>query len=144
MALYISILLFGICDVSLKFFTQVDIKKIVAYGTVQEMNLIYLGLLFFSKKSLVYVSLFTLTHAILSTIFFFLVDLLYKRFKSRSIYNIFGVFSFYPILTFIIIFSCLSFNAFPLSLKFMLEIFLFSVFFELNFFIIFFVLFIIN
>jgi len=74
MALYISILLFGICDVSLKFFTQVDIKKIVAYGTVQEMNLIYLGLLFFSKKSLVYVSLFTLTHAILSTIFFFLVE----------------------------------------------------------------------
>ena len=133
MPVYLTILLFSVCDVSLKFFTQVDIKKIVAYGTVQEMNLIYLGLLFFNKKSLIYVSLFILTHAILSTIFFFIVDCLYKRYKSRSIYNIYASFNFYPITTFIIIFSCLGFNAFPGSLKFFLELFIFSALFEINF-----------
>lgn len=143
-SLYITILLFSICDVSFKFFSQVDIKKIVAYATVQEMNLIYLGLLFFNKKSLIYVSLFTLTHSVLSTIFFYTVDCLYKRYKSRSIYNIFATFIFYPTMTFLIIFSCLSFNAFPGSLKFFLEIFIFTALFEINFFTTFGILIIVN
>ena len=63
--------MFSVCDVSLKFFSQVDLKKLVAYSTVQEMNLIYIGLLWGSKKSLIYVSIFSLTHTLLSTMFFF-------------------------------------------------------------------------
>ena len=32
----------GIIDSSLKMWGQTDIKKLVAYGTIQEMNIIYL------------------------------------------------------------------------------------------------------
>jgi NADH:ubiquinone oxidoreductase subunit 4 (subunit M) len=32
----------GVIDASLKMWGQIDIKKLVAYGTIQEMNLIFL------------------------------------------------------------------------------------------------------
>lgn len=134
MYIYLSILLFGVCDVSLKFFSQVDLKKLVAYSTVQEMNLIYLGLLWGSKKSIVYVSLFSLTHALLSTMFFFIIDIIYKRYYSRSILNVSGLIINYPLISLLLILSCLNYNGFPLSLKFLLEVFLFLSFFETNFF----------
>ena len=130
--IYITILLFGVCDVSLKFFSQVDLKKLVAYSTVQEMNLIYMGLLWGSKKSIVYVSLFSLTHTLLSTMFFFIIDIIYKRYYSRSIYNINGLFLNYPTISLLLILSCLNYNGFPLSLKFFLEIFFFLSLFEMN------------
>jgi formate hydrogenlyase subunit 3/multisubunit Na+/H+ antiporter MnhD subunit len=37
-----SICIIGIIDSSLKMWGQTDIKKLVAYGTIQEMNIIYL------------------------------------------------------------------------------------------------------
>jgi NADH:ubiquinone oxidoreductase subunit 4 (subunit M) len=35
----------GVIDASLKMWGQLDLKKLVAYGTVQEMNLIYIAFL---------------------------------------------------------------------------------------------------
>jgi len=130
---FFTILLFSVCDVSLKFFSQVDLKKLIAYSTVQEMNLMFIGLLWGTKKSLIYVSLFSLTHTLLSTIFFFLVDVIYKRYYSRSIYNVSGIFVNYPLLCLCIIIACLNYNGFPFSLKFFLEIFLFHTLIEINF-----------
>ena len=40
--LYVSICLIGVIDSSLKMWGQTDLKKLVAYGTIQEMNLIFL------------------------------------------------------------------------------------------------------
>lgn len=97
------------------------------------MNLIFIGLLWGSYKSIIYVSFFCLTHTLLSTIFFFLIDIIYKRYLSRSIYNITGIFINYPLLSLLVIFACLNYNGFPLSLKFFLEIFFFNLLFELNF-----------
>lgn len=130
--IYYTILMFSICDVSLKFFSQVDLKKLVAYSTVQEMNLIYIGLLWGSKKSLIYVSIFSLTHTLLSTMFFFIIDIIYKRYYSRSIYNICGLFINYPTISLLLIFACFNYNGFPCSLKFFVEIFFFYSLFEIN------------
>ena len=129
-----TILFFSIIDVSLKFYSQVDLKKLIAYSTVQEMNLIFCGLIWNTKKSFVYVALFSLTHALLSTIFFFLVDIIYKRYYSRSVYNIIGVFELYPYISYLIILACLNYNGFPFSLKFFLELFFFNMIIEINFF----------
>ena len=129
-----TILFFSIIDVSLKFYSQVDLKKLIAYSTVQEMNLIFCGLIWNTKKSFVYVALFSLTHALLSTIFFFLVDIIYNRYYSRSVYNIIGVFELYPYISYLIILACLNYNGFPFSLKFFLELFFFNMIIEINFF----------
>jgi hydrogenase-4 component F len=40
--LFITIAFIGVVDSSLKMWGQTDLKKLVAYGTIQEMNLIYL------------------------------------------------------------------------------------------------------
>jgi len=129
-----AILFFSIIDVSLKFYSQVDLKKLIAYSTVQEMNLIFCGLIWGTKKSLIYVALFSLTHTLLSTIFFFLVDVIYKRYYSRSIYNIIGIFELYPLLSCSIILACLNYNGFPFSLKFFLELLVFNMLVEINLF----------
>lgn len=39
---FITICVLGIVDASLKMWGQTDLKKLVAYGTIQEMNMIYL------------------------------------------------------------------------------------------------------
>ena len=40
--LFSTIAILGILDASMKMWGQTDIKKLVAYGTIQEMNIIYL------------------------------------------------------------------------------------------------------
>jgi len=40
--LFSTIAMMGVVDASLKMWGQTDLKKLVAYGTIQEMNLIYL------------------------------------------------------------------------------------------------------
>lgn len=42
--LFVVIASIGIVDASIKMFSQVDLKKLVAFCTVQEMNMIYLML----------------------------------------------------------------------------------------------------
>jgi NADH:ubiquinone oxidoreductase subunit 4 (subunit M) len=39
---FLIICIFGVLDASLKMWGQTDLKKLVAYGTVQEMNIIFL------------------------------------------------------------------------------------------------------
>jgi formate hydrogenlyase subunit 3/multisubunit Na+/H+ antiporter MnhD subunit len=41
-ALCIVICVLGVLDASVKMWGQIDIKKLIAYATVQEMNIIYL------------------------------------------------------------------------------------------------------
>lgn len=41
---FLTICIIGIIDSSLKMWGQTDLKKLVAYCTIQEMNLIYLTL----------------------------------------------------------------------------------------------------
>lgn len=40
--IFSTICIIGVVDASLKMWGQTDLKKLVAYGTIQEMNLIFL------------------------------------------------------------------------------------------------------
>ena len=81
---------------------------------------------------MLYVSFFSLIHALLSTMFFFIIDILYKRYYSRTIYNISSVFLNYPTISLTLILLCFNYNGFPCSLKFFVEIFFFYMLFEIN------------
>lgn len=130
--IYYTILLVSVFDASLKFWGQIDLKKLVAYSTIQEMNLIFIGILWGTYKSYIYAILFCITHAFLSTLFFFIIDIIYKRYNSRSIYNVNSIFLNYPILSFNIILACVNYNGFPFSIKFFVEIYFFILMLDLN------------
>ena len=112
----------GIVDASLKLWGQSDIKKIVAYCTVQEMNLIFLLFLFGDANATTCGATFSVAHAFLSALMFFLVDCIYRRCHTRSIYAIHGLLQQTPNLAISIIVMCVLYSGLPGTLKFSCEI----------------------
>lgn len=120
----------GAIDASLKMWGQSDIKKLVAYCTIQEMNLILLMLLLGDSTASLCAIIFSAAHAFLSSLMFFLVDCIYRRFHSRSVYNINGLLHVTPNLGISIILMCVLYSGLPGTIKFSCEFFIFSTLFE--------------
>lgn len=113
--------LFGVIESSIKMWTQTDFKKLIAFATIQEMNLI-LFMLINSQNNLGYsLILFILIHGWLSTLMFFLVDIIQKKTSSRNIVEISGLAYTFPELRIIIWTILLLFSGFPLTVKFVIE-----------------------
>ncbi len=100
---------------------QTDIKKLIAWCTVQEMSFIVMfwGLkqTYLDKNYL----LFVIMHGLLSAYMFYLVDIIQRRYGTRSIIAINGINLLNPQLTKYIWFLILIFSGFPLSAKFIIE-----------------------
>jgi len=124
--LFFVIAVIGVIISSLQMWAQVDLKKVVALCTVQEMNLLLICFLF-GQTPLVYIGIFfCFMHAILSTLMFFLVDLIQKRFGTRLVTELSGIIHICPNLGIAIILMCLCFLALPFTLKFTCEFALFT------------------
>ena len=130
--IYFIFISIGIFDASMKMWVQVDIKKLVAFATIQEMNLILLLMLVSNYNSIKFTFFFILAHTLLSSIFFYIVDVIYKRYGTRSVYSINGLINNTPYLSFLIIFSCILFSGLPFTLKFIVEIYLFTQIVSIN------------
>lgn len=130
--LSLIICLLGIFDASLKMWGQVDIKKLIAYATIQEMNCIYFLLCLGDSWSLHIVTIFLFAHGILSALMFYIIELVYKRTNTRSSYKISGLSELYPNLTVIIWFMILIYMGLPGFLKFFVEVTFIAVLFEFN------------
>uniref|UniRef100_UPI0030DFB6DE NADH dehydrogenase subunit 4 n=1 Tax=Thrips major TaxID=670476 RepID=UPI0030DFB6DE len=103
---------------------QVDLKSIVAYSSVSHMSLVIIGLLSFSFCSVVGSLMLMVAHGLCSSGLFFLVNVLYERSGSRSIFLNKGLMSMFPSLSIWWFLFC-SFNmACPPSLNLISEIFL--------------------
>ena len=112
---------FCVVEASIKMWTQVDIKKLVAFATIQEMNMILLCLLLFQVFLNYIILIFVLMHGILSTYMFFLVDQIQKRAQTRNILSLSGLgsrFLFLRTHTWLMLFFYLGF---PFTVKFVLE-----------------------
>lgn len=118
----IVVCLLGLLDSSLKMWVQTDIKKLIAYATVQEMNAIYLLFNFGDSWAVNAGLIFLLAHGLLSALMFFLVECIYKRFNSRSLYKVYGVSQLFPNLSIAIWCMLILFFGFPGTLKFYAEI----------------------
>lgn len=103
-----------------------DLKKLVAYGTIQEMNLIYLTFMFGDSFAVVSGILFTATHAFLSALMFFLVDCIYRRFHSRMTVEVTGILHAAPNLGVNILLMIIFFAGLPGTIKFVVEFYIFS------------------
>jgi NADH:ubiquinone oxidoreductase subunit 4 (subunit M) len=89
----------GLVDATLRLVAQVDLKRIVAALTIIETNWMSLCLSVGSEQLLRLGMALVLIHALTTTLEFFLVEMFYRRFGSRSIYKIFGVGNSLPMLT---------------------------------------------
>ena len=122
--------LMGVVDASLKMWGQTDLKKLVAYGTIQEMNLIYLAFLLGDTNAFIGGVSFCVMHAFLSSLMFFLVDCIQRRYKSRSITEVTGILHRTPNLGISILGMHVFFSALPGTLKFISEVYIFGGLFE--------------
>ena len=112
---------FGLLEAAVKMWTITDLKKLIAYATIEEMNLI-LFLLIASQNKLEYsVILFIIVHGLLSTLMFLLVDIIQKKTQTRNVVELGGVLVRFPKVKYLIWFICLLFSGFPLTVKFSIE-----------------------
>jgi NADH:ubiquinone oxidoreductase subunit 4 (subunit M) len=124
-------LFIGIIDSSFKLFYQIDLKKLVAYSTVLEMH--WLTFCIISGLTPLILSSFCMliSHALLSTNSFLLVDAINRRFKTRLITEISGINYLCPKLFISILANLLIFLGFPGSIFFIAEFLFFSFFFDI-------------
>ncbi len=112
---------------------QSDIKKLIAWATVQEMTFMLLFLVF--KQ--VYLNhtfvLFIVLHGLMSSYMFYIVDIIQRRYKTRSLLFIQGLHLILPKLSKHIWFLILLFSGFPLTAKFFIEWSLISLMIETQF-----------
>lgn len=121
----------GLTDALFKLFYQIDLKKLVAYSTVVEMH--WLTICIISGQSALMLAGFCMliSHALLSTNSFLLVDGIGRRFKTRLITEINGINYLCPKLFLVSLVNLLVFLGFPGSIMFVAEILFFSFFFDL-------------
>ena len=131
---FLVICFLGVIDASMKMWGQTDLKKLVAYGTIQEMNLIYLTLMFGDTYAVYAAMLFTATHAFLSALMFFIVDCIYRRFHTRSVVEVTGILHLTPNLGVVILVMCIFFAGLPGTIKFISEFYIFSGLFSVSVF----------
>jgi NADH:ubiquinone oxidoreductase subunit 4 (subunit M) len=62
-----------------------DIKRLIALATVQEMNMIMIFLFLLSNTNYTILNSFLLIHGLLSVFLFFLVDVVYKQAQTRNL-----------------------------------------------------------
>jgi len=108
------------------------------------MNLIYLIFCWGDVNSIIGGILFTATHSFLSTLMFFLVDCIYRRYHSRSITEVSGILHLTPNLGVSILVMCIFFSGLPGTIKFITEFYIFSGFLEISAFSCFFLMFVAN
>lgn len=100
---------------------QVDVKKLIAWATIQEMSFILLFLMF-KQVFLDHVCVsFLVLHGLMSSFMFYLVDILQRRFRTRSVHQIKGLNLVYPEITKYIWFLVFLFSGFPFTVKFFIE-----------------------
>lgn len=124
-------LMIGITDAVFKLFYQIDLKKLVAYSTVVEMH--WLAICVISGQSTLSLATFAMliSHALISTNSFLLVDALARRYKTRLITEIHGLNYLTPKLFLLVLLNILIFLGFPGSIFFVSEFLFFSCFLDL-------------
>lgn len=124
-------LLFGLVDSTFKMFYQIDIKKLIAYSTVVEMH--WLLICSFSGNNILLLSAFGMyiSHAILSTNSFLIIDSIARRFKTRLIFEISAINFLCPKLFLFSLLNIVVFLGFPGSLFFISEFLFFSYIFDI-------------
>lgn len=118
--------------VSLITFCQIDLKKLIAYSSVAHMGYVTLGLFTYSFTGLQGSVFLMLSHGIVSSLLFFLIGMLYDRYKTRLIFFYKSIYSYMPVFTLFLFFATLANVGFPGTVGFIGEFLLMFSFLFVN------------
>lgn len=90
------------------------------------MNLILISFLWGDGFTLTCGFFFSIAHAALSTLMFYLVDCVQRRYGSRSVFEVSGIATLFPKLGCLIFLMIVCFSGLPGTLKFSCEFYIFS------------------
>jgi len=124
MPLILTVGLFGMIFASFVIFSQVDVKKIIAYSSIAHMNTVLVGIGVKNLQALFGSVLTMFSHGLVSASLFFMVGSLYERFKTRIILYYSGLMRVMPVFSSFFIFFNLSNLALPGTLSFLGEFFI--------------------
>lgn len=139
-----SWIFFSLIVATLGLAEQTDIKKLIAWATVQEMTFMLLFILFKQIFLTHTCILFIILHGLMSSYMFYIVDMLQRRFKTRALIYIKGLHLLLPKMTKHIWFLILLFSGFPLTAKFFIEWSLISLMLETNYSILIYIILFVN
>lgn len=118
--------------VSLITFCQIDLKKLIAYSSVAHMGYVTLGLFTFNFIGFQGSIFLMLSHGIVSSLLFFLIGIIYDRYKTRLIFFYKSIYSYMPIFTLFMFFATLANVGFPGTIGFIGEFLLMFSFLLVN------------
>jgi proton-translocating NADH-quinone oxidoreductase chain M len=111
---------------SLNALRQKDIKRIVALSSVVHMNVSVLGFFTFKLEGLIGNLFSGVTHGIISGILFYLVGVIYDRFRSRNVFHVSGVVNLMPVFSIFFFLFTLGNISFPGTCSFVGELLVLS------------------
>ena len=103
---------------------QVDYKRLIAYSSVNHMNIILFATITYNFQSDLGSIIFCLGHGIISSLLFIQANSLYERFNTRNIYLYSGVLYIMPILTYFGLLTSLANMGFPPSINWFAELYI--------------------
>jgi proton-translocating NADH-quinone oxidoreductase chain M len=98
--LVIMIASIGIIYTSFSTLRQIDIKRIIAYSSIAHMNMCILGLFSYNEMALVGSIFLMIAHGIVSGGLFFIIGILYNRYRTKIIHYLSGIIHFMPMMCF--------------------------------------------
>ena len=107
---------------SLTTLRQNDIKKIIAYSSIAHMNIAMLGFFLLDINSITGSFIMMIGHGIVSAGLFFIVGILYDRYKTKLIQYYSGVVQCMPVFTTIFLLFTLGNISIPLTVNFLSEL----------------------
>lgn len=133
-----TLCLISIIYTSFSTLRQVDIKRIIAYSSISHMNIAIIGIMLCSPLSISGSLLLMFGHGIVSGGLFFIVGVLYDRFKTKLIFYYSGIFQCMPLFSVFFFLFILGNISMPGTCNFLGESFIFlSTFYSFNMFLIF-------
>lgn len=121
--LLIYLILISLMFTTLSLNAQMDLKKLIAYLTIQEMSLITIFVFYNNFINLNIIIYFIIFHTILSLLLFYFNELIYVRFQIRKVRVMLGLALLTPKLNNVLIAIWLFVTGLPLTFKFFFEFF---------------------
>jgi proton-translocating NADH-quinone oxidoreductase chain M len=119
---FVQLLAFlAIIYVSIITLCQIDLKKLIAYSSVAHMGYATIALFAFNDEGLLSSVFLMLNHGIVSSLLFFIIGILYDRYKSRLLFYFQGLSRYMPIFSWIVFMAMVANIGFPGTSSFIAE-----------------------
>ncbi len=112
-----------------------DLKKIIAFSSIVHMNFSLFGLFSDNIIGIFGGTFLIFTHAFISCALFLLIGIIYKRFHTRNIIYLKGLFNFMPLFSFFLLLFSFANLSLPFASSFISELFILISTFTFNPFI---------